>query len=343
MTDRVLLLTRRLGRGSGTAGVAWHLARGLHDRGHAVEVWCDALVEEVPGVRIHRGVASAPRRGLRLGLDRLPDCDLLRCSGGVHAVWRAVLRADPARFYRGIGPSATVRAERRAVASAHRLICNSRMVAEQVVAHHTRGPAHVSVVRNGVDLERFRPSPARRADARRRWQVPPAGRVALFVAHGWYRKGLRAAVRGFSRAARPADRLVVMGRDSQSTRRLAAARRLLGEQLVVAEGTDVTRALPGGDVLVHPTRYDASANVVLQAMACGVPPVTTLRDGASEIVEDRRLIVANPDDDIAIARSIARAWEAPDAGARCRVVAECWPTSRMVAEVATLVEELQHG
>ena len=134
-----------------------------------------------------------------------------------------------------------------------------------------------------------------------------------------------------------------MGRDSQARRRLAAVRRVLGDQLVVVKGADVEDTLVGGDVLVHPTRYDASANVVLQAMACGVPPVTTLRDGAAEIIEDRRLIVANPDDDIAISSSIHHAWEADDLGARCRVVAERWPTSRMVEEVATLVEEFQHG
>lgn len=341
MAERVVLLSGRLGHGSGTAGVAWDLAVGLRRLGHPVEVWCDDAAQEPPGVAVHRPMRRAPARGLRIGLDRVADCDLLRCSGGVHEVWRAVLRRDPLRWYRGIGPSRTSRAERRAVHTARVVICNSRLAAGQVAVHH--GRRDVRVVRNGVDLVRFRPHPEGRATMRRRWSIPEDGRVALFVAHGWHRKGLSTAVRGFLHAARPADRLVVMGRDSRARARLARARRRLGDQLVIAEGTDAARALVAGDVLVHPTRYDASANVVLQAMACGVPPVTTLHDGAAEIIEDRRLIVANPDDDIATAESIRHAWEAPDLGARCRVVAECWPTSRMVGDVATIVEELQHG
>ncbi|MEO0604681.1 MAG: glycosyltransferase family 4 protein, partial [Myxococcota bacterium] len=317
MADRIVLLARRFGRGSGTAGVAWHLARGLRDRGLVVEIWCDERTERLPGVTLHSGVGRAPRSGLRIGLDRQPDCDVLRCSGGIHERWRAVLRADPRRFFRGIGPSRTSSAEARAVATATRLVCNAQHVADDVMARHEVPAARVRVVRNGVDLVRFRPDPDRRMAVRRDLGVPPSGRLALFVAHGWFRKGFDAAVHGFLKVAGPHDRFGVMGRDSRSRRRLSRARSLLGERLVVAEGTDAASLLPGGDVLVHPTRYDASANVVHQAMACGVPPVTTLQDGAAEIIEDRRLIVANPDDDNAVAASIGHAWEAPGLGARC--------------------------
>jgi len=343
VAERIVLLSSRFGRGSGTAGVAWALARGLRDRGYRVEVWCDVATEEPAGVRMRCGVPPPRTPGLRIGLDRVAHCQILRCSGGAHEAWRRVLRADPLRCWRGVGPSPTSWAERRAVRTARVLVCNSRRAARDVADQHDVPLASIRLVRNGVDLDGLRPDPARRAAVRHRFGVPEGGRVALFVAHGWYRKGLTAAVRGFRLAAGPRDRLVVMGRDSQARRRLAAARRALGERLVVAEGTDAIATLPAGDVLVHPTRYDASANVVLQAMACGVPPVTTAQDGAAEIVEDRRLIVANPDDETAIAASIRHAWEAPDLGARCRVTAERWPTSRMVEGVARIVEELQHG
>ncbi|MFU8858762.1 MAG: glycosyltransferase, partial [Deferrisomatales bacterium] len=38
------------------------------------------------------------------------------------------------------------------------------------------------------------------------------------------------------------------------------------------------------DALVHPTRYDPFANVCLEALACGTPVVTTVRDGAGDVV-----------------------------------------------------------
>lgn len=342
--EPVAILSDRVGPGSGTAGIAFDLAEGLASRGFQTEVWANGVTARPRGAPVLGSPGSAPRQGrLRIGLDRIAGCPVLRCSGGVHEAWRAVLRTDRTRFVRAIGPSRTSRAEARAVREATVLVCNSFRAAGEVVAHHGRSLDDVRIVRNGVDLRRFGPDPQRRTAARARWGVPADGRVALFVAHGWFRKGLRAAVRGFAEAARPSDRLVVMGRDSQSRRRLAEARAHLGDRLVVAADTDAPRALPGGDVLVHPTRYDASANVVLQAMACGVPPVTTLRDGAAEIIEDRRLIVANPDDSNAIAAAIRHAWEAARLGGRCHEQASRWPTSRMVEGVAAIVEELQHG
>ena len=46
------------------------------------------------------------------------------------------------------------------------------------------------------------------------------------------------------------------------------------------------RLYAAADVFVLPSRYDASANTVLEAMACGLPVITSSGNGAKEFIEE---------------------------------------------------------
>ncbi|HHO52525.1 MAG TPA: glycosyltransferase [Deltaproteobacteria bacterium] len=338
---RIGLVVDRVGPGSGTAGVAHALIVHLLARGHEVAVRCRG------GAALPEGVALLPEEAqgwLVVGLDRVAGCAVVRASGGVHRAWSRAGAITLWRWMRALGPDQIAESRREAVAyhSARIVICNSLRAAGEVVAWHRLPPGVVRIVRNGVDLQRFRPDGRARVAARARLGVPAPGRVALFLAHGWFRKGLSAALAGFEAAAGPEDRLVVAGRDAHRHRWLRPAARL-GARLVVVDPGDPVPLLAAADVLIHPTRYDASANVVLEAMAAGVPPVTTLCDGAAEIVPDRGLVVGDPRDVAGIAAAVRYAWRTPGLARRCRVAAEAWPTSRMVGEVETILEEIQDG
>jgi glycosyltransferase involved in cell wall biosynthesis len=68
----------------------------------------------------------------------------------------------------------------------------------------------------------------------------------------------------------------------------SALRRLASPNVrYLGPDTDVARCYQAADWFVHPTRYDACANTVLQAMACGLPGVISRADGAHELVRDR--------------------------------------------------------
>jgi UDP-glucose:(heptosyl)LPS alpha-1,3-glucosyltransferase len=58
--------------------------------------------------------------------------------------------------------------------------------------------------------------------------------------------------------------------------------------LVRFEGqrTDVERCYAGADLFVLPTLYDPFANACLEAMACGLPVLTTAANGAAELIRD---------------------------------------------------------
>ena len=341
----VVLVSSGLGPGSGTAGVAHAVARGLVARGYSVDVCCRRARHVPDGVGV-RAWSSRHRRQvgeLWLGFDRVAGCDAVRASGGAHEAWLHMARRQTGRWWQPWRPRERAEAarERRALRDARLVACNSWRAAGDLQAWHGLTADRLRVVRNGVDLQRFRPDAGIRMQARRRWSA--TGRVALFVAQGWFRKGFAAAVRAFAAVADRRDRLVVVGRDARQGAHLRAARAQIGDRLVVLGQGDPARWLPAADALVHPTRYDASANVVLEAMACGVPPVTTLRDGAAETVPDRSLVVGDPDDVEGIAGAVRYAWETSALRAACREAAERWPTSRMVSGFENLLQELQDG
>jgi glycosyltransferase involved in cell wall biosynthesis len=337
---KIALVVDRFGPGTGTGGQAFLAASSWRER-HEVTVWVSSVSATLDGVDVRplpRLTRTPPDGGVRVAFGRVRGCEVVRASGGVHA---AYLRAC-VRWPRPRDVIEAVR-DRAAARGARRVVCNAERVGADVVAFHRVDPAAIRIVRNGVDLGRFVPDAARRERSRQAWGVPPEGRVAAFLAHGFRRKNLATAVAAFARVARDADRLVVAGRDAHAGRWLRDARRLLGAKLVVCGPVAVPEeVLAGADALLHPTLYDAAANVVLEALACGVPPVTTVMDGAAEILEDRSLVVADALDGEEVAAALDRAWTL-GTGARWRGIAERWPDVRMVEALERIVVEAAGG
>jgi glycosyltransferase involved in cell wall biosynthesis len=81
----------------------------------------------------------------------------------------------------------------------------------------------------------------------------------------------------------------------------------------------------GADALLLPTRYDAFANVCLEAAAAGLPVVTSGANGAAEIACDAGIVVDDPEDVAGFARALDRLAE-PSArsalGKAARAIAE---------------------
>lgn len=160
----------------------------------------------------------------------------------------------------------------------------------------------VRVAPPGVDLELFSPDP----DGFR-----PEVAEFLFLAHNPRLKGLRAAFGAVAVARRRglAARLSVVGRVPRDGWRRMAAR------LGVAEAVSFEGALAPGDVvrrlrastgLLHPTFLDPCSLACLEATACGVPVITTRRNGAVERLgpAGAALVVDDPRDTEGLARAM---------------------------------------
>jgi UDP-glucose:(heptosyl)LPS alpha-1,3-glucosyltransferase len=218
------------------------------------------------------------------------------------------------------------------------VVCNSLRAAGEVMAWHEVPAERIRVVPTAVDLD---PGPPElRSQVRRTWGIPEDGRAVLFLGHGFRRKNLPVAVEAFADAADPRDRLVVAGSDAHERRWLDSARDRLGSAVVVAPRSSRSRDwLVGADVLLHPTLYDAASNAVLEALALGVPPVVSARDGAAERVADRRLVVGDP----ASVKGFARALRYALGGSVSEPRLEAWPESRMLDAVEDILRETIDG
>ena len=162
------------------------------------------------------------------------------------------------------------------------------------------------VIPHGVDGAQFN-SGVRdrwRAVVRRRLQLTEDDALHLFV--GDLRKGFGQAVAALATVP---GRLVGVSRSNPEEVLALAARLGLSSRVTVMPPTDHIEEYYGAaDTFVFPTPYDAFGMVITEAMACGLPVVTTTAAGASELVEDGRtgLVLDDPGDVDALSAAMRR-------------------------------------
>jgi UDP-glucose:(heptosyl)LPS alpha-1,3-glucosyltransferase len=276
---------------------------------------------------MQRAVSSIPREDydITMGFLRCPNFDLFRAGGGCHAAWLETTRTR-------LADRLELRMDRAAAASARLIVVNSEMAARDLCHHYGIASERLRLVRNGVDLERFRPLTVSLADN-------PSRRVG-FLGSGFRRKGLEVCIRAIARV--PDLQLEVVGRDRKQARY-----QRLAERLGVADRVRFMGALerpeewlPTLGAMVLPTRYDPCANACMEAMACGVPVLSTHRNGASELLPEPWMVLDELDDDEALSGMMVRALLDRGLGARCRDAIEPWSSHRASKEILQVVQEL---
>jgi UDP-glucose:(heptosyl)LPS alpha-1,3-glucosyltransferase len=281
--------------------------------------------------------------------ERIACCDLFRAGDGVHRQWldlRAREQGWWARLATRINPyhRYLLEAERRLFASPRlrAVICNSVMVREDILRHFPIDPARLHVIQNGVDLEVFHPGlrDLHRQTERAARGIPETAFVHLFVGSGFARKGVFRLLPAFAQGASASSHLVVVGADRALARAQALADRLgLAGRVHFTGGLRDVRPLYGmADGFVLPTLYDPFPNAAIEALACGLPIVTTSQSGAAErVLEGDNGFVCDALDASGLAQALA-GLERLDAQARERARAAVADLS--ISAMATRLEAL---
>src|SRR5437016_5000215 len=244
--------------------------------------------------------------------ERIPGCDVYRAGDGVHRRWLE-LRALAAPFLERLGivlnpyHHYVCAAERRLFEHPRlrAVICNSRMVSDEIRRGFRIAPEKLHVVYSGVDLGYFHPRKREelRGAARAELGCQPRDTLFLFVGAGFARKGLDAAIEALNLAKERSFWLVVVGTDRES-RRFAEQAALLADRVRFVGGREDVRPLyAAADCLILPSRYDPFPNTALEAFAMGLPAIVSSRCGAAEIIEPGvNGWVCEPDDVAGLAR-----------------------------------------
>ncbi len=229
--------------------------------------------------------------------ERIPGCTVFRAGDGVHAAWlrhRARQLGPLARLGQRLSAyhRYVLGAEREMFAhpALRRVICNSQMVANEISAFYGVDREKLAVIYNGLDPSVFHPGLGAefRAATRAAAGIPEAVPLLLYVGSGFERKGVPQLLQAFAGLPEREARLVIVGADRKLKAMQAAAQKLgLGARvLFTGPLKDVRPWYGAADGFVLPTLYDPCPNAALEALACGLPTVTTTGCGAQEWIRN---------------------------------------------------------
>ena len=260
-------------------------------------------------------------------LERIWSCDVYRAGDGVHRAWlerRRKFELPLKRFVRSLNSKHQdlLRLEQSIFSGGNtkHVIAGSQMVKDEIVNLYGYAADKIEIIRNGVPLKKFRFGPELRERSREELNLRPDQIALLFAGSGWERKGLLFAVEAAALCKDRKMRLLVAGRGNArlyKTRRL----RLWREEPVqfLGEVADMLRVYSAADIFILPTIYDPFSNACLEALACGLPVITTRSNGFSEIIENgvHGSIVDHAGDLLAL-RDAIRLWSDPSRRAAAR-------------------------
>ena len=224
---------------------------------------------------------------LLISLERIWECDLYRAGDGVHLAWlerkkhfQTALERVAERFTRKHRDLLRLEESLFARMKARRVVVNSQMIKGQIIESYGYPADRIDIIYNGVPVAEFLGASADRENSRRKFGIAAREIVVLFAGTGWERKGLRFAIEAIAGLNDPRFRLLVAGRGNDRKFR-AKGVYFLGEQ------SDLRPAYAAADIFLLPTLYDPFSNACLEALASGLPVITTRHNGFSEIIEDQ--------------------------------------------------------
>lgn len=309
---------------------SWRLAFARYDIVHSIggctarqDVVTAQFCQRAWGAEMQKQEAGSPAGGLSGRLRRLYH----------ELYWRATDLLEARAFKTG---------------KQRRLIAVSKGVRAELARYYGADAEQVAVVYNGVEPGEFSaPAIASVRESTRAELGFAADQPVLLFVGDFYRKGLRTVIAALAAMKTPNARLLVVGRGELAAFRAFAAERGVAERLTfVGFQADVVPYFAAADAFVFPTRYEPFGMVITEAMAAGLPVVTTASAGASEVITQGvdGEVVADADDAAVIAERLDALLADPERraamGAAARATAQKLNWDYVAAETLKVYEDL---
>ena len=310
------------------------LCQRMADEGHEVHVYAEHWEEEAQGIHLHRVKTLPFPRSLRLlsfairatgemkkgdydvtlGVGNTLEADVLQPHGGVHWAWfwRSLRAYDNPILWtikllvRVLSPkqwvSGWIENAPYKKGKFTKIIAISDMVKQDMIQWYKIPENRIVVVYNGVDIERFHPKNRQYREEIRRRNGIGEEFVILFVSNNFRMKGLCYLIRALAEVKKSNPfpcKCLVLGRGRKAPYARLAEKLGISKEVIFAGSTDEPEKYYGAaDLLVHPTFYDACSLTVLEALASGLPVITTSFNGAAGLIThgEDGWIVTDPSD-----------------------------------------------
>jgi UDP-glucose:(heptosyl)LPS alpha-1,3-glucosyltransferase len=312
---KIALVHKRLDQKGGTERDLYQTAEGLRDLGHEVHLFCSEYgvkpPEHVIAHKVHvvplgrtfrlwsfawsvqRNIEKA-RCDVVIGFGRVPRQDILRCGGGTHRGFLRRMGQEGGlrrRFWQRMSPYHTsllaIEHGQYEPMGSRLIIAVSEQVKRDILLNYAVPADKIVVLYNGVDNKRFAPSNRReiRDQLRNRWKIPLDAPLVLFVGSGFRRKGLDQLISIWNWSELDQVFLLVLGSDARLGRYRARADAVAPGRIIFAgRRDDIENYYRAADLVALPSLQEAFGNVVLEALASGLPVVVSRDAGAAELL-----------------------------------------------------------
>jgi UDP-glucose:(heptosyl)LPS alpha-1,3-glucosyltransferase len=244
---------------------------------------------------------------MTISFGRLLSQDILRSGGGSHRDFLQKLAREGGGWRRlwqrlSLYHWSLLALEERQFRANHykRILAVSKQVKRELSTTYMIPEEKIAVIYNGVDHRRFHPALRQifREPIKKQWHIPLHAPTVLFVGNGFRRKGLDRLLKAWALPQMRDTYLLVVGDDAQRRRYRVMAEKLApGKVIFVSKRDNVESYYGAADLVALPAVQEAFGNVVLEALASGLPVVVSQAVGASEILSGGLAegIVAHPE------------------------------------------------
>ncbi len=194
-----------------------------------------------------------------------------------------------------------------------KIIAISELVRKNIVDNYGVSSDDIEVIYNGVDINKFHPDNRERYrhETRQKYGLADDDFVVLFVGSGFERKGVKYLIEAVESVSGPVSLMIVGKGPEKRFKKAPHPVPLPGGERVkriifCGPQKEIHEYYAAADIFVFPTMYEPFGNVHLEALASGLPVVTTKQSGAAEIIKDgvQGFVVREPGDVGAIAEKI---------------------------------------
>ncbi len=233
------------------------------------------------------------RYDLIISFDRCISQDIYRASDGCHLRWlyqRQFFEDLLKKFFLKINlrHKILIWLEKKCLTISNKIITNSLMVKNDYKNFYGNYIFNkCEVCYNGIDIKKFYPFSFKEKIKLKRNMNLDDSHILLFVGSGYTRKGLKPLLKALTLLPFK-YKLLVIGKDKniKKFQTLIDKLKLNDRVFILGPKKDMLKYYHLADIFVLPTFYDPFSNACLEALSCGLPVITTIANGVSEIISD---------------------------------------------------------